>query len=208
MSEGYIYILTNQSMPNIVKVGKTKNNPEIRLKQLSSATGVPEKFELYKCYEVKDYDEAEKFSHLILEKIFGRPNSSREFFSGQADEIAVILNEALARFLIKNDDFNIEHFNSAMKRLINKEFTMGKLEFEMFFSEVSINESKIINSDSLLIASGAYITCCYATNTKPYKMIFFSPSIKDRIMEKVIKFAEDFESDPTINVINYVRKFT
>ncbi len=205
---GYIYILTNQSMPNIVKVGKTKNNPEIRLNQLSSATGVPEKFELYKSYEVTNCDDAERFAHLVLERVFGRPNLNREFFSGQAQDITSVLDEALVRFLVKIDDYDITYFSGAMSRLMAKEFTIGKLEFEKLFSEISISESKILNNDSLLIASGAYVTCCYAKNTQPYKSLFLSPILKDKITKQVIKFAEEFESDPVMNVINFIRRFS
>ena len=37
---GYVYILTNPSMPGLVKVGKTTNTPNQRMSELHS-TGVP-----------------------------------------------------------------------------------------------------------------------------------------------------------------------
>ena len=40
-NSGYIYVLINNSMENLVKVGKTSRDAESRAKELSSVTGVP-----------------------------------------------------------------------------------------------------------------------------------------------------------------------
>jgi hypothetical protein len=82
MTQGFIYILTNQAMPGIVKVGKTTGNPTSRASQLSSATGVPVRFSIFRQYAVVNCDDAEEFAHRMLERVFGRPNNKREFFSG------------------------------------------------------------------------------------------------------------------------------
>ena len=39
--EGWVYILTNEAMPGLVKIGYTMNDPAIRAEELSSDTGVP-----------------------------------------------------------------------------------------------------------------------------------------------------------------------
>ena len=43
-SKGYVYVLINSSMPNLVKIGKTTKDPNERVKELSSATGVATPF--------------------------------------------------------------------------------------------------------------------------------------------------------------------
>lgn len=48
-----VYILTNEAMPGLVKVGKTNNDLAIRIKQLYQ-TGVPLPFELFFACEVTD----------------------------------------------------------------------------------------------------------------------------------------------------------
>lgn len=49
-----IYILTNEAMPGMVKVGLTNDSVEARITHLSSSTGVPLPFECYFAAEVSD----------------------------------------------------------------------------------------------------------------------------------------------------------
>ncbi|WP_053087086.1 GIY-YIG nuclease family protein [Enterobacter kobei] len=43
-SSGFVYVMENENMPGIYKIGMTTNSPEARAKELSSATGVPSPF--------------------------------------------------------------------------------------------------------------------------------------------------------------------
>lgn len=76
----FIYILINKSYePCVLKIGKTRNNPEIRAKQIYwGKTGVPEPFDVLFACEVPDCDIAEKKIHDILKSY--RHNKRREFF--------------------------------------------------------------------------------------------------------------------------------
>jgi hypothetical protein len=48
---GYIYILSNVSMPNLIKIGCTTRSPEERKRELSKSTGIPVDFEIeYEIY--------------------------------------------------------------------------------------------------------------------------------------------------------------
>ncbi len=53
--EGSVYVLTNPAMPNMVKIGKTTRDLELRLADLYS-TGVPLPFECEYAAKVKDVD--------------------------------------------------------------------------------------------------------------------------------------------------------
>ena len=57
--EGRVYFLTNPAMPNMVKIGKTTRDVELRLGELNS-TGVPLPFECEYVAKVKDVDKTEK----------------------------------------------------------------------------------------------------------------------------------------------------
>lgn len=75
---GYIYVLANPSTGGIVKVGKTRQNPIERAKELSSASGVPAPFlVVYHAY-FKDCNQAEQFVHARLQN--SRVSNNREFF--------------------------------------------------------------------------------------------------------------------------------
>jgi T5orf172 domain len=89
MEEGWIYCLSNESMPGILKVGSTID-PEITCKQLYT-TGVPLPFKIEFAKYVKDYVKKEKTIHKILEQFTDRVNSSREFFKCSKMEVYALL---------------------------------------------------------------------------------------------------------------------
>ncbi|MCM3226627.1 GIY-YIG nuclease family protein [Terribacillus saccharophilus] len=91
--EGYIYILINSSMEGLVKIGKTTRNPEGRVKELSSATGVPTPFTLIYKEKFNDCDKAEKSIHERLELMGKRLTRNREFFTVPVYEAIKIVQE-------------------------------------------------------------------------------------------------------------------
>ena len=85
---GYIYVLTNPTIPDLVKIGKTTNLEE-RVRSLSSHSGIPVPFEVYYSCEVIDSDKVEKHLH----DGFGdhRVNPKREFFRINPERVVSIL---------------------------------------------------------------------------------------------------------------------
>ena len=79
MQEGYIYALQNKSFgEHHIKIGMTTDKSEIRAKQLSGGSGVPESFYVAFTCQVADCNLAERKIHNRL-KTF-RTNKNREFF--------------------------------------------------------------------------------------------------------------------------------
>tara|TARA_R110000824_G_C14953044_1_gene651143 strand:+ start:129 stop:665 length:537 start_codon:yes stop_codon:yes gene_type:complete len=78
MNRGRVYILTNQSMPGLVKIGKTTRSVEQRAAELHQ-TGVPTPFKVGFDIFTPDCAELELRAH---EKFAGvRVSDSREFFA-------------------------------------------------------------------------------------------------------------------------------
>jgi len=76
--EGYIYIMTNASMPKLLKIGCTTRSPELRKRELSSSSAIPEAFQVvYEIFSPKMKILEEKI-HSALSKY--RVNNKREFF--------------------------------------------------------------------------------------------------------------------------------
>ena len=73
----YIYILSNRSMPGLIKVGKTTTHPSQRMSELHS-TGVPTPFDLEFSATVSSCDYSEKAAHRALANY--RVTGNREFF--------------------------------------------------------------------------------------------------------------------------------
>lgn len=110
MSKGYIYIMTNPSLLNMVKIGYA-DNVEERRKQLST-TALPYEYEIYATYETTGKLEDKKL-HKLIDSLNPelRVSRNREFFIMTPEE-AYSLLEAIAMISgsqnklqkMKNDD--------------------------------------------------------------------------------------------------------
>ena len=85
-----VYILTNQSMPDTIKIGIT-DNLESRMKQLDN-TSTPLPFECYYAVEVDDAKAIEKKIHEGLDD--KRIRQNREFFNTTPEQAKAILEIA------------------------------------------------------------------------------------------------------------------
>jgi len=65
MSE-FIYILENNSMPGLIKIGRTDRSVSERVSELSSHTGVPTEFVVVRQFEVPNSVEWEKIMRMSL----------------------------------------------------------------------------------------------------------------------------------------------
>ena len=99
---GIIYILTNESMPGLIKIGSTKDIKE-RLKSLDK-TGVPTPFKLYYAIEIENYKQKERQLHQGYAKDRVRPN--REFFRIEPENATAML-KALGGKEIDNNYIDI-----------------------------------------------------------------------------------------------------
>ena len=93
----YVYIMTNESMPGLLKVGKAKN-PEHRVAVLSGSTSAAMPFKIEKTIYVGDRAfEVEQAAHRILSKYRFNPN--REFFK-VSPKVAL---DAIYKALLEDD---------------------------------------------------------------------------------------------------------
>lgn len=75
---GFVYCLSNESMPGIYKIGFTRGSPSLRAKQLSAPTSVPTPFDVEWYAESEGADVLEAELHKALGRF--RVSESREFF--------------------------------------------------------------------------------------------------------------------------------
>lgn len=135
IAKGYVYILRNFSMPNLVKIGSTKKNPKSRAKELSS-TGVPTPYIVYASFEIDgDFVKAEKAIHDHLKEY--RLANNREFFKLDPDEAKKILSEFFCRKT--TDEEHYENWKSQKE----KDILEAKRSVDDIYSEILIIESKI-----------------------------------------------------------------
>ncbi|MEY9722166.1 putative transport protein [Sinorhizobium fredii] len=103
MTEGYIYILFNPAYrANQYKIGMTTRTPEARALEVSSATGVPQSFEVLFSKRVADCHRAERLIHQRLAE--HRFSSDREFFQVRLNVAIDVLNEVAAEVGLLPDE--------------------------------------------------------------------------------------------------------
>jgi hypothetical protein len=77
-ADQWVYILSNPTLPNIFKIGYTKNEPEIRAKQISASTGVALPYKVEWAFQCFNGEQLEHEVHAELATY--RVNQQREFF--------------------------------------------------------------------------------------------------------------------------------
>lgn len=90
---GLIYVLTNEAMPGLVKIGLTTDSVESRIANLSSNSGVPLPFECHFAAEVPDDVNLPKLEK-TLHQLFAehRVNPKREFFKVEPEKVVLALS--------------------------------------------------------------------------------------------------------------------
>lgn len=104
-----VYILTNEAMPEYIKIGFTHGKVQERLKQLDR-TGTPLPFEVYYAAIVEDAEREEKWLHSIFAD--RRARDSREFFK---------MNPEYATLALKRIEIQEEKIDSGLTKEQEKE---------------------------------------------------------------------------------------
>jgi hypothetical protein len=92
----YVYVLGNEYMPGLLKIGYTYNDPQIRASQISKSTGVPEKFKVLFYGRCFNGMRVEKAVHDLLKKY--RINNSKEFFKISLEEAKISINQMIEKY--------------------------------------------------------------------------------------------------------------
>ncbi|MBM3580498.1 MAG: GIY-YIG nuclease family protein [Alphaproteobacteria bacterium] len=127
MSEGYIYILFNRAFQkDHYKIGKTTKTPELRAAEISSATGVPQNFEVLYEEQVVDCEKAERLVHQKLSSF--RSSTNREFFVIPLKTAIKVISEVAKEIgkIEKPEEFSYS-FDQSME-LKDRESDTGELK--------------------------------------------------------------------------------
>ena len=112
-----VYILTNEAMPGIVKVGQTHKTPEVRAQELSRETGVASQYVVvYKAF-VSNYENVEKTVHGRL-KSAGK-HYNKEFFRCEPTEAA--------KFIRQESDVKYEDAENIVHKMPGGQTYVGQL---------------------------------------------------------------------------------
>lgn len=86
-----VYILTNEAMPGLIKIGMTASDSvEARLRQLNAFSGAPLPFECHYAARVDDCRRVEAILHQLFSE--HRLNPRREFFRMEPEKAVLALS--------------------------------------------------------------------------------------------------------------------
>ncbi len=147
IKSGFVYLATNESMKDLVKIGMTTKSVEERMKELSS-TGVPTPFICRFSRKVDNPHEVESRLHNLFK--YCRVNSKKEFFTvdWQAAMVAMLLlvkspNEAVDE-MKKISDKAEQAFPETQKTSDNKEGQSKEEQYKEYVRS-TVKESDTAN---------------------------------------------------------------
>lgn len=166
---GFVYVLSNPSMPGMVKIGKTmQDDPDSRVAQLYT-TGVPVPFKVEFACRVDEPDDVEKRMHTA----FGpyRVNPKREFFliePEQAISILELLNvdDATAEFAEDDagiDSQDIEAAKQMTQRRPNFNFDEMEIPIGSLLQSTRTDDTVEICGSKRVVLNGTEMTLSAAT---------------------------------------------
>ena len=110
---GHVYILENDSMPGLLKIGKTVRNSRERAKELSNSTGVPTPFRVVFELSSDRYEILEREVHRQLARY--RVGDNREFFKCTAGLAIKAIKEIHSEHLKATDKSLSENLHRKLK---------------------------------------------------------------------------------------------
>lgn len=148
-----IYILTNEAMPGYVKIGKTNNDLEQRVRDLSASTSVPLPFTVFYACTVRNAQFVEHQLHDAFDN--NRANPRREFFQIAPERVVAALKLAEIeditphRDLIELDEDREAH-EEALERRGRFNFELAKIPLgaEIYFSRDENKKAKVVDLHS------------------------------------------------------------
>lgn len=122
--KGFVYVMSNKSMPGIIKIGMSTKMPEERAKELSSDTSTPTPFivEYYAIFD--DMIKAERMAHQRLKP----HHHGKEFFSTSVENAIYSIEELGLSFLKLYS--RIDYENEIRERRIKEQAAIEKKAIE------------------------------------------------------------------------------
>lgn len=142
---GYIYCFSNESMPDIYKIGMTDRSPHDRLKDANTADTFrpPTKYVIQKYITVTNAKKIERFIHKILcEK---RVDPKKEFFKCDYSLIENIFNLINNLTDVDQPEVTNDETSTYFERFTNLHI-LEKKDSIMFFNDAFSNYSEWIKS--------------------------------------------------------------
>ena len=184
MTERLIYILTNPSFPNYVKIGKTTELQQ-RVCSLNNPTCLPFSFRVYATYKVENnLDAVERSIHNLIDKIdydlrareevdSGRLRE-REFFALDAENAFEVLREIA---MLRGDEHNLVRVKQSKQEKVEEQIAKVVEERAEKSKPLTFTEYGIpIGSELVFVRDPSIVVTVINDKQVDYKMKNYSLS--------------------------------
>ncbi|MFZ7129052.1 GIY-YIG nuclease family protein [Avibacterium avium] len=175
---GWVYILSNPAMQNLLKIGYTDRDPFGRAKEISQATGVPFDFVVdYQIYVSHPY-EVEQKTHQQLSKY--RVNNNREFFQCSYEDAIYAIKEVISLCEKENNEFV---FGSEVFYKLEKEKLISALEKKKeFIKQKEIQRNQLLTEAKKKFQNDKF----YLENSKKIKIQEIHKNHKEPFLRRLV----------------------
>lgn len=215
MNEGFIYVLVNSSMPDLVKVGLTTRKPSDRASELSGVTGVPTPFIVVYETEVNDCVDAEKFVHEMLTIKGYRVSDAREFFRAPVQDVIKVimqlppsLTDSVDSIILPSDEklINDDVFDELSSLTLSQKATFENQPWYQIYTDANsayygADENLVDYSKALKLYTSAAKLGCNLAYHRIGEMYLYGKGPKMN-SEKSLEFLK--ESARLNNYVSYV----
>ena len=161
MKKGVIYILTNSSFPDYVKIGYT-HDLKMRLISLNRSSAIPREFRAYAIYEV-DSEMTDKRLHKLIDSLnpslrseaeYSGKKHPKEFFKMSAAE-AYSLLECIAT--ISGTQDRLKHVDPEGDDVLDNQTAEEVNAIKLFIKTAETDVSGLFTSEGLIVCRGSKI---------------------------------------------------
>ncbi|WP_313382839.1 GIY-YIG nuclease family protein [Pantoea sp.] len=179
---GWVYVLSNEAMPGIYKIGMTTTAPEIRAREISQGTGVPMPYVVEHAFHSYNPKQDEAEIHEMLAE--HRLNPNREFFSCHME---LILDAFMCQGLVDRDT-SVEALADNCN-IISFE-KKGRLNLSELFDELGISTF----GDNFAIAEGLIRMACRHIKRQSFEgySVLLSEGKAQRIKQEITQQYESY----------------
>jgi len=145
----FVYILTNEAMPGLIKIGRTTTSVQQRIAELNYPAGIPLPFTCYYAARVEDCVKVERKLH----EAFGdhRIRERREFFRLSPQRAQAALELAALEDVTPREEIIDEFPDDAEKGLIKETRRRGSTTFTQY--QIPIGSVLNFTKDSSITAT-------------------------------------------------------
>ena len=131
---GYVYVMSNETMPGLYKIGCTARHPYERASDLYT-TGVPSPFVVEYCINIDNYTNIEKLVHKeLLEYNFGK-----EFFKCDLNKCILTIKKVAGQNSKYSESYRSHKLKDNIKKNDNRNSTFDANTYKSYCNKPNDN---------------------------------------------------------------------